>query len=56
MIRTLLDAGGTASAEHIARGLLVEDRSQIEYDTEITRDMVGHVLRDRGTGSRCFPK
>jgi ATP adenylyltransferase len=30
MIRTLLDAGGTASTEHIARALLPEDRSQIE--------------------------
>ena len=27
----LLDAGGVASAEHIARALLAEDRSQIEY-------------------------
>jgi len=52
MLRTLLDAEGTASADQIARALLAEDRSQIEYYTEITRDMVGRVLRDRGVVER----
>lgn len=44
MIRTLLDQGGQASREDIARALLQQDRSQLEYYGEIVRDMVGRVL------------
>jgi len=40
------------TAETIARALLAEDRSQIEYYTAITRDMVGRVLRNRGVVER----
>lgn len=48
MIRTLLDHAGRATREQIARSLLNEDRSQLEYYSEITRDMVGRVLASRG--------
>lgn len=58
MIRELLQSGGAASCEAIARALLNEDRSQIEYYEAVTRDMVGRVLRkndvvtyDKGTRS-----
>jgi len=56
MIRALLERGGHASHEDIARALLNEDRSQLEYYSDITRNMVGRVLtnhhivtRDEGT-------
>src|SRR5262245_36120732 len=52
MLRTLLDRGGRASREEIARALLNEDRSQLEYYSEITRDMVGRVLANRGIVKR----
>ncbi|MBM0105824.1 HNH endonuclease [Steroidobacter sp. S1-65] len=47
MIRMLLDHGGRASREQIARALLNQDRSQLEYYTEIVRNMVGRVLTER---------
>ena len=48
MIRTLLDHGGTASIEDIARSLLAEDRSQVEYYSVTTKQMVGRVLDGLG--------
>lgn len=45
MIRTLLDHQGEADDEQIAKNLLAHDRSQIEYYQQITRNMVGRVLR-----------
>ena len=45
MIRTLLDHRGEAADEQIAKNLLSNDRSQIEYYQQITRNMVGRVLR-----------
>jgi len=45
MIRTLLDHRGEADDEQIAKDLLSHDRSQIEYYQQITRNMVGRVLR-----------
>jgi ATP adenylyltransferase len=45
MIRTLLDHQGEADDEQIAKNLLSRDRSQIEYYQQITRNMVGCVLR-----------
>jgi len=48
MLRALLDHGGRASLLDIARAILNEDRSQLEYYSEITRDMVGRVLTARG--------
>jgi diadenosine tetraphosphate (Ap4A) HIT family hydrolase/5-methylcytosine-specific restriction endonuclease McrA len=52
MIRELLHRGGRASREDIARALLNEDRSQLEYYSEITRNMVGRVLANRGIVNR----
>src|SRR6516162_6053410 len=52
MLRELLNRGGRASREDIARALLNEDRSQLEYYGEITRDMVGRVLTNRGITKR----
>jgi hypothetical protein len=47
MLRELLRRGGRASRNDIARALLNEDRSQLDYYSEITRDMVGRVLQSR---------
>ena len=52
MLRALLDRGGRASIEEIARSLLHEDRSQLEYYSEITKNMVGRVLTNRGIVKR----
>ena len=49
MIRTLLESGGSTSVSEIAKSLLLEDRSQIEYYEQITKNMVGRVLtKNRG--------
>ena len=48
MIRTLLDRQGEADDEQIAKALLSHDRSQIEYYQQITRNMVGRILRGHG--------
>jgi ATP adenylyltransferase len=45
MLKTLLKNKGKASVTNIARSLLVEDASQIEYYENITNNMVGKVLR-----------
>src|SRR5258708_18141260 len=47
MLRELLSRNGRASVADIARALLNEDRSQIEYYSEITKNMVGRVLPNR---------
>lgn len=52
MIRELLNRGGRATREDIARALLNEDRSELDYYGEITRDMVGRVLTHRGVTRR----
>ena len=53
MIRTLLANSGCASTRKIAKALLMEDRSQIEYYEQITKSMVGRVLtRNRGITSK----
>ncbi|MGZ5080490.1 MAG: HIT domain-containing protein [Usitatibacter sp.] len=43
---TLLQNRGSASTTDIAKAILSKDQSQIEYYEEITRDMVGKVLRN----------
>ena len=48
MIRELLDRNGRASTADIARALLGQDRSQLEYYSEVTKNMVGRVLTNRG--------
>jgi ATP adenylyltransferase len=41
MLREPLNRNGRATVAKIARALLNEDRSQIEYYSEITKDMLG---------------
>jgi hypothetical protein len=43
MLCELLRRNGRATVEDIARALLNEDRSQIEYYSEITKNMVWRV-------------
>ena len=49
---TLLRDGGTCSEEQIARALLSYDISQVEYYENITRNVVGRVLKRHGIVSR----
>ena len=49
MLIELLQQGGSASVNQIARSLLGRDQSQIEYYEDITKTMVGRVLtKNRG--------
>lgn len=48
MIKTLLQMGGQASVEDIAKSLLTYNQSQIEYYTLSTKLMVGKVLSQNG--------
>jgi ATP adenylyltransferase len=53
MLRELLLRGGTATIGEIASALLKEDRAQLEYYQQITRNMVGRVLtKSRGITER----
>ena len=52
MLRELLSRNGRATVGDIARALLNEDRSQIEYYSEITKNMVGRVLTNRNVVKR----
>jgi hypothetical protein len=56
MIRSLIRAGGRAPIEAIAKDLLAEDRSQIEYYSAIVKNMVGRVLTQRGVVQRQGPE
>ena len=44
MLRELLKRKGAATVTEVARALLAEDRSQLEYYEQITKNMVGRVL------------
>lgn len=44
MLKTLLENGGEATVEQIAKALLSHDQSQIEYYGIRTKNMVGKVL------------
>jgi diadenosine tetraphosphate (Ap4A) HIT family hydrolase/5-methylcytosine-specific restriction endonuclease McrA len=44
MLRELLRRNGAATVTDVARALLAEDRSQLEYYEQITKNMVGRVL------------
>jgi len=55
MIRTLLQCGGLASIEAIAKALLSEDRSQIDYCETIVKRMVGRVLSEHHVVHRDGP-
>jgi diadenosine tetraphosphate (Ap4A) HIT family hydrolase len=48
MIQALLEHGGRASMQALARALLVRDEAQLAYYQEIVRNMPGPVLRRRG--------
>ena len=43
MIRALLESNGRTTVEAIAKALLAEDRSQIEYYEAAVKNMVGHA-------------
>jgi len=45
---TLLKEGGVASIENLSKKLLIEDKSQQEYYSNITKNMVGKVLKSHG--------
>ncbi|MGI3184316.1 HIT domain-containing protein [Nioella aestuarii] len=48
MLKVLLENGGHATVEDIAKGLLEHDRSQVEYYAIRTKNMVGKVLTQNG--------
>lgn len=48
MLQVLLENGGAASTEDIAKALLSYDRSQVEYYEIRTKNMVGKVLTQNG--------
>ena len=48
MLMTLLKEGGVASIENLSKKLLIEDKSQQEYYSNITKNMVGKVLKSHG--------
>jgi ATP adenylyltransferase len=53
MLLELLASGGQASIRQIAKALLAEDASQIEYYEQIVKNMVGKVLtKSRGITER----
>ena len=53
MLRTLLQNGGQSTVNDIAKAILAEDRSQIEYYEKITKNMPGKVLTlNRGITER----
>ena len=54
MLRLLLGRNGRASVQDVARALLNEDRSQLEYYSEITKNMVGRVLANRASSISCI--
>ena len=49
MLRVLLENGGTASTEDVAKALLSYDRSQVEYYEIRTKNMVGKVRTQNAT-------
>jgi len=52
MLIELLSNGGVLKDVAIAKSLLAQDQSQIEYYMNITNNMVGRVLRNRSVVSR----
>lgn len=48
LLRVLLERGGAATTEDIAKALLSYDRSQVEYYEIRTKNMVGKVLTQNG--------
>ena len=52
MLLTLLKGKGRATIREIARTILARDESQIEYYEQITKNMVGRVLRSHDVVER----
>jgi ATP adenylyltransferase len=52
MLQTLLRNGGRGSIRQVAQEILQRDESQIEYYGEITKNMVGRVLRSHHVVAR----
>ena len=52
MLIALLEHGGKLKDSEIAKALLAQDQSQIEYYTTIANNMVGKVLRNREVVTR----
>jgi ATP adenylyltransferase len=48
MLMTLLREGGKRSTEELAKAILAHDESQVEYYENVTKNMVGRVLRRHG--------
>jgi ATP adenylyltransferase len=48
MLLALLRGGGRRSTTDIARSILTHDESQVEYYEDVTKNMVGRVLRNHG--------
>jgi ATP adenylyltransferase len=48
MLMTLLRGGGRSSVRDLARSILAHDESQVEYYEDVTKNMVGRVLRSHG--------
>ena len=48
MLKVLLENGGQATTEEIAKRLLAYDQSQVEYYSLRTKAMVGKVLTNNG--------
>jgi ATP adenylyltransferase len=48
MLLALLRGGGRRSTADIARSILLHDESQVEYYENVTKNMVGRVLRQHG--------
>lgn len=52
MLMALLRGGGRSSTREIARSILLHDESQVEYYQDVTRNMVGRVLRCPGIAEK----
>ena len=48
MLLALLRGGGRSSTTEIARSILAHDESQVEYYEDVTKNMVGRVLKSHG--------
>jgi ATP adenylyltransferase len=53
MVKELLEKGGTSKTEDIAQAILSHDPTQIEYYSQVVKNMVGRVLtKNRGITTR----
>ena len=52
MLMSLLKNGGVSSVESLAKDLLINDQSQMEYYDKVTKNMVGKVLTKKQCGQK----